>query len=158
MARKQKSFSDAIRLLKKSGLENSPTPNDYRTFDWEGLSSLESRISKIFAITKDFNVKPDYMLFFVMYDIENNKIRRYIVKYLERMGCVRVQKSIFLANLTIDVYEQIRKDLAEVNDCYENMDSILIVPISPEYISSMKVIGLSIDVDLISKNKNTLFF
>ena len=74
MARKQKSFSDAIKLLKKSGLENSPTPNDYRTFDWEGLSSLESRISRIFAIAKDFNVKPDYMLFFVMYDIENNKI------------------------------------------------------------------------------------
>lgn len=97
-------------------------------------------------------------LFFVMYDIENNKIRRYLVKYLEKHGCVRIQKSIFLANLSNSLYEQIKKDLAEVNECYENEDSILIVPISTDYLSAMKVIGQKIDVDIITKNKNTLFF
>ncbi|WP_249170570.1 hypothetical protein [Porphyromonas levii] len=48
--------------------------------------------------------------------------------------------------------------LAEVQACYDNEDSILIVPISTDYLQAMKVIGAAIDVDLILKRKNTLFF
>ena len=98
------------------------------------------------------------MLFFVMYDIESNRVRRQIVKYLERQGCTRVQKSIFLADLPISQYEQIKSDLAEVQACYENFDSILVVPISTDYLKAMKVIGQSINVDVITKSSNTLFF
>ena len=98
------------------------------------------------------------MLFFVMYDIESNRVRRQIVKYLERQGCTRVQKSIFLADLPISQYEQIKSDLAEVQACYENLDSILVVPISTDYLKAMKVIGQSINVDVITKSSNTLFF
>ncbi|MBQ3950872.1 MAG: CRISPR-associated endonuclease Cas2, partial [Bacteroidales bacterium] len=32
-----------------------------------------------------------------MYDIASNKVRRAVVKYLQRRGCHRVQRSIFLA-------------------------------------------------------------
>jgi len=42
-------------------------------------------------------VKTNDALQVVHYDIENNKIRNYIAKYLERKGCIRVQKSIFIA-------------------------------------------------------------
>ncbi len=93
-----------------------------------------------------------------MYDIESNRVRNQIVKYLIRTGCTRVQKSIFLADLPIAVYDEIRTNLTEVQQCYDNEDSILIVPISTDYLRSMKVIGQTLDVDLILKTKNTLFF
>ena len=98
------------------------------------------------------------MLFFVMYDIESNKVRRLVANYLQRKGCVRIQRSIFLADLDAKEYNTIRMDLTEVQSAYENEDSILIVPISSEYLRSMKIIGQKIELDIIMHNKNTLFF
>ena len=98
------------------------------------------------------------MLFFVMYDIESNKVRRHIAKYLIKKGCTRIQRSIFLADLSSVLYEEIKKDLAEVQAMYENTDSILIVPISVNYLESMKIIGQNLDIDIIAHKKNTLFF
>lgn len=98
------------------------------------------------------------MLFFVMYDIESNKVRYNVVKYLERMGCHRIQKSIFLADLDMDKYETIKRDLAEVQALYDNHDSIIICPVSSDLLKSMKVIGQSINLDIITHSKNTLFF
>jgi len=69
-----------------------------------------------------------------------------------------VQKSIFLADLPIVKYEQIKSDLTEVQACYENNDSILVVPISTDYLKAMKVIGQTINVDVITKTSSTLFF
>ena len=93
-----------------------------------------------------------------MYDIESDKVRHQVVKYLQRKGCTRVQRSIFLADLAMSEYDGIRKDLAEVQAAYENNDSILIVPISADYLRSMKVIGQKVELDVIMHNKNTLFF
>ena len=98
------------------------------------------------------------MLFFVMYDIEDNKVRTLVAHYLEKKGCMRIQKSIFLANMDAKVNEQIKKDLTDVQACYENHDSILIVPIPSDYLLTMKVIGKSIDEDIILGTKSTLFF
>ena len=61
-----------------------------------------------------------------MYDIESNKVRNQVAKYLLRKGCFRVQRSIFLADLNNQDYEQIRSDLSEVQACYDNHDSIMI--------------------------------
>lgn len=54
------------------------------------------------------------MLFFVMYDIESNKVRYQVSKYLIKKGCFRIQRSVFLAELSHEDYSQIRSDLAEV--------------------------------------------
>lgn len=93
-----------------------------------------------------------------MYDIESNKVRYNVVKYLERMGCFRIQKSIFLADLSIQKYETIKSDLAEVQSLYENHDSIIVCPVSSDLLQSMKVIGKHINLDVITRSKNTLFF
>ena len=98
------------------------------------------------------------MLFFVMYDIESNKVRAQIAKYLIRKGCTRIQRSIFLADLASSEYNTIRQDLAAVQAAYDNKDSILIVPISTDYLQAMKVIGQKIELDIIMHSKNTLFF
>ena len=74
------------------------------------------------------------------------------------MGCFRIQRSIFLADLTPERYEKIRAELTEVQSYYENEDSILIVPVSTDLLKSMRIIGKSLDVDIIMRTKNTLFF
>lgn len=143
--------------LRASGLGQAKPPN--RTIDGlDALPTLDTRLGLIFDIVSNKRRNAALMLFFVMYDIESNKVRRHVVKYLERQGCTRVQKSIFLADLPVANYEQIKSDLAEVQACYENNDSILVVPISTDYLKAMKVIGQSINVDVITKTSNTLFF
>ena len=62
------------------------------------------------------------------------------------------------ADLSSVVFDEIKKDLAEVQAMYENSDSILIVPISVNYLESMKIIGQNLDIDIIANKKNTLFF
>ena len=98
------------------------------------------------------------MLCFVMYDIESNKVRTQVAKYLLRKGCLRIQNSVFLADLTSEDYQRVRADLAQVQSYYDNNDSILVVPISTDYLQAMKIIGRSIDVDIILKSQSTLFF
>ena len=98
------------------------------------------------------------MLFFVMYDIESDKVRRLVCKYLIKAGCTRVQKSIFLADCPVETYNKIRSELAEVQAVYENEDSIIILPVTSDYLRMMKVIGKNVDVDVITHSKNTLFF
>ena len=150
-------YLQKLRKLKTSGLEHSPGLNGEAN-DLDALPTLEHRVSTILGIIKKREIIANDMLFFVMYDIESNKVRYNIVKYLERMGCFRIQKSIFLANLSMEKYEDIKHDLAEVQDLYENHDSIIVCPVSSDYLSSMKVIGQSINLDLITRSKNTLFF
>ncbi len=158
MAKKKEiGFVERMKKYSRAGMPRPPAPNrDVGNLD--ELSTLEERIERIFKIVKNNNRPANHMIFFVMYDIESTKVRNQIAKYLLREGCTRVQKSIFLADLPLATYDRMRSELAQVQECYENQDSILIVPISTDYLQSMKVIGKALDVDLILKNKNTLFF
>jgi CRISPR-associated protein Cas2 len=151
---KKLSFSEKMLKLYRSGLPREPVkpvPID------DDIPSIEVRVQKLLGLV---NNKHDnrHMLFFVMYDIENDKVRRQVVKYLQRKGCMRVQKSIFVADTEHKVYAEIKDDLAAVQACYENEDSILVLPISTDYLQAMRIIGKSIDIDIVLKNKNTLFF
>ncbi len=149
-------FTEKLRKIKKAGLEGSPPPGSRN--DPDGLEPLTERIKRILGIIKNFENSPDKMIYFVMYDIESNKVRTQVVKYLIKKGCTRVQKSIFLANTRREVFDEIRADLREVQACYENNDSILLVPVSTDEIKAMNMIGQNVDFDLILQNRNTLFF
>lgn len=155
--RKALTFVEKMQKFIHAGISGSAVPNRLEGHV-EDLSSLDERIKKVLGIVNRVNRPASNMLFFVMYDIESNKVRHQVVKYLQRKGCMRVQRSIFLADLSMSEYDSIRKDLAEVQAAYENNDSILIVPISADYLRSMKVIGQKIELDIIMHNKNTLFF
>jgi CRISPR-associated endonuclease Cas2 len=158
MPRKKKtlSFVEKMKKLQQSGLSENTSPN--RLLNDCELKNLELRIKNILQIVDNPKKKPNTMIFFVMYDIESNKVRRHIVKYLEKKGCTRVQRSIFLADADTAIYNEIKNDLAEVQACYDNNDSILVVPISPDYLRAMKIIGQSIDLDIITRSKTSLFF
>ena len=157
MAKKRIELTLPQRLakLKHAGIEGSKMIST-NSPEWEPMDSLEERVKQLLGIVS--NAKVTDMLFFVMYDIESNKVRQQIAKYLLKMGCFRIQRSIFLAELDSEKHERIRSDLTEVQSYYDNHDSILMVPVSTELIKSMKIIGKSIDVDIIMRTKNTLFF
>lgn len=146
----------ALAKLKHAHIDQSVVPNRDQV-KLDGLQTIDERINSIFKIVKSSN-NASNMLCFVMYDIASNKVRYQVVKYLEKMGCSRVQKSIFLGNITRENYEKIRKDLAEVQAAYDNEDSIFITPISVDLLSSMSIIGKQVDIDIITQSKNTLFF
>lgn len=132
--------------------------NVKRADEIDDLLTLEERLKLILDLLKKKEHQSSNMIFFVMYDIASNKVRRAVVKYLQRRGCHRVQRSIFLADVKPEVCNQIQQDLAAVQAMYDNKDSIFIVPLSVDYIRSMKVIGQNVDFDLILKTKNTIFF
>ena len=150
-------FPQKLAKLKHAGIQGSKMLSGDSS-DWEFLGGIDERIERVLGIISNPNRKITDMLFFVMYDIESNKVRYQVAKYLLRMGCFRIQRSIFLAELSSEKYERIRSDLTEVQSYYENQDSILIVPVSTDLLKSMKIIGKSIDVDIILRTKNTLFF
>lgn len=124
----------------------------------EGLESLEARASRILEITDQIKDRPGHMLFFVMYDIENDKVRKMVSRYLIRRGCTRIQRSVFLAEAPTDIFSSIKDDLTVVQAAYDNNDSIVVLPISTDYLRMMKIIGQKIDVDIITQSRNTLFF
>ena len=144
--------------MKNAGILESPNPASVRSCSLDECVSLDERIEMLFDIVNTPKRNPTDMLFFVMYDIESNKVRRQVVKYLEQKGCHRIQKSIFLADLPSSQYDMIRNDLTAVQACYDNEDSILVVPISTDYLRAMRIIGQNINLDVITRSKNTLFF
>ncbi len=151
------SFVQMMRKFNRAGIEGSPSPNR-RGCKIDDITSLEDRIDKLLGLVNQINRPSSNMIFFVMYDIENNKVRNHVAKYLLRQGCTRVQRSVFIADLPNSNYDSIRNDLTEVQAAYENNDSILIVPISTDYLTAMRVIGQTIEMDIITHKRNTLFF
>lgn len=150
------SLAAQAKKLLESGIGGSPKIENKEPSD--SLSPLEDRIKDLLGLTESRKKRQDRMLFFVMYDIESNKVRRLVCKYLIREGCSRVQRSIFLADLPIDTYARIKNDLTEIQTLYDNEDSIIVLPVSTDYLRMMKVIGKTVDVDIITHTKNTLFF
>ena len=150
-------YIEVLRKLARAGVAHSPEINR-QVGNIEGLPTLQQRVNHVLGIVNLPQRKPTNMLFFVMYDIESDKVRRHIAKYLERKGCTRVQRSIFLADLDTVDYQEIKPDLAEVQSLYDNHDSIIVCPISTDQLRAMRIIGQQIDVDIITHNRNTLFF
>lgn len=155
MRKKKKiSLQERLKLIKKAGIkEIAETKKNIET-----ITLLDERIKKILEITNEKNKNKLKMLFFVMYDIEDNKVRTEIAKFLERNGCVRVQKSIFFASADRSKYKELHTALREVQQSYQNNDSILFVPVSTDEVRSMKIIGKNTDFDIITGKTNTLFF
>lgn len=155
--RKKLTFAEKLRRIKNAGITRTE-PLNRKVEGIEQIPELNIRIRKVLNIFEEHPKQDNTMLYFVMYDIENDKIRTQVSKYLIRKGCTRIQKSIFLADTKRTTYDDIHQTLKEVQDVYDNHDSIFLVPISSDDLRSMKVIGENIDFDLTLGNKNTLFF
>lgn len=155
--RRELSFYERILKIRQAGLSDdsnlSFVPEDYE------LLPLVERLPLVDAILKKAVVKKiNTMYSFIMYDIENDKIRTHIAKYLIKKGCVRVQKSVYLSELKRKKFDEIYRTLQEINAMYDNYDSIFFIPIGEDVINTMKIVGKNIDFELIVNPGNTLFF
>lgn len=151
------SFPEMMLKFKRAGFSHKGAgTTSYQKIDL--LASLNERISCILEIQTRNHLEATKMLYFILYDIENNKVRTQIAKYLIKNGCLRVQKSVFFAESERAVFDQIHKDLRTIQELYDNNDSIFFIPVSADQLRSMKIVGQSIDFELITGSKTTLFF
>jgi len=119
---------------------------------------FDERAEEIKELFEKLKQKPkSEMIYFVMYDIENNRVRTKIAKYLEEKGLRRVQKSIFLGQTKRSEYHVIRTALTAIQESYENRDSIFMVPMPEDYLKSMYMIGEQVDFALTLHRSNTVF-
>lgn len=88
------------------------------------------------------------MLYWVMYDISDNKTRNSAVKACKNKGLYRVQKSIFLGQLNKNQKDELKIIMERLVD--EVTDSIYIFPTSTEYLYDTDIIGNGFDKELIS--------
>ena len=151
-------LSEQVAKLKTAMLKTSASPSEKKTSDEAEMEPLEVRVRRILGIIDKNKKEEGHMVFFVMYDIESNKVRALVHKYLKRMGCTPIQRSIFLADASMDIYRKIQSDLSEVQQAYDNNDSIIVLPVTTDYLHMMKIIGQKIEVDVITHSKSTLFF
>ena len=101
-------------------------------------------------------LSPTEMLCLISYDIEDNKVRRTIAKYLIRQGCTRVQKSVYMARLERKTYQDIAATLREIQEMYDNQDSILLMPVGEEQIQRLDVIGRNLQIEVLTRPGHTL--
>lgn len=149
------SFLKKMMAMKASGISEAPMRKP--ASDDEALMPLEERLRAILGIVK-MDRKTTEMVYFIMYDIENNKIRRWVSKFLEKKGFLRVQRSIFLARSERHDFDTIANTLREVNEVYDNDDSIILIPVSSDELRSINLIGKNVDVKSFREKPNALIF
>ena len=156
MAKRKEGMSlvELLRRMKKSGLETQLL-KERRSFD--GIADLPERVRAIEAHLSHYvSQKSLGMLFFVMYDIEDHKVRLHVSKYLIKQGCTRVQKSIFLGSADVKRYNKIADTLREVNEMYQNGDSIMVLPVTKDNMTQLSVIGKDLDYRMVVSPPNVL--
>jgi CRISPR-associated protein Cas2 len=154
--KKELSFFERIMKIRRAGLKDDSDLTFVKK-NYEILP-LKERLPLVDKILNNMKTKTaDMMYAFILYDIENNKIRTQIAKYLIKNNCHRVQKSVFLAELKRKKYHEIHQTLKEINAMYDNHDSIFFIPIGEDILNKMKIVGLNIDFELITKPGNTMF-
>lgn len=147
-------FSERLKKIKEAGLGQQPASQNIT----DPTEPLQERIKKMLNLLQTAPVKATHMTFLIMYDIEDNKVRTEVAKYLKQKGCIRIQKSVFMVSADHKMFEKIFTDLHEVQQYYENNDSIILVPFNTSDARSMKIIGKDVQIDTIINKPNTLFF
>ena len=96
------------------------------------------------------------MIVWVIYDIQNDKIRSKVAKICKKYGLYRVQKSVFLGTLE----NENEKDSLEIEitDLVDtDIDSVYIFPMSKRELKQTALIGQAFDKKLVSDEVKALF-
>jgi len=100
---------------------------------------------------------PRAMNCFIFYDIQNNRLRVKIAKYLLEKGCQRIQKSVYLANITKKVYNDIFETFQELEEVFDDLNSIFMVPIGEYHLAEMRMVGKDVDMEFSRSQKHVIF-
>lgn len=63
-----------------------------------------------------------------MYDIKDNKIRNKLIKFLRNLGFLRIQKSVFLGDISKNIFDILEDNISKIINIH--FDSIYIFSIS----------------------------
>jgi len=156
MPKPEITFPERLRRIRESGLQTAGAQAYMRESD-RLLPDLAERVRLIENfVRRQAENNQNGMLFFVMYDIEDHKVRRHLAKYLIKNGCMRMQKSVFIGNTAAKRYREIAETLEEVNSMYKNDDSILILPVTKESMVQLNVIGKDLNYKMVTTPPNIL--
>ncbi len=152
--KKEFNLAERLQKLLEAGISEPACPVP----EADRMLPLSERIQLMLNIVKAGPIKATEMTYLIMYDISNDKVRLQIAKYLEKQGCVRIQKSVFMVKTENPHFQTIHDTLSEVNSYYQNEDSIILVPVNATDVRSMKLIGKNVQIEAIVDKPNTLFF
>jgi CRISPR-associated protein Cas2 len=146
------------QFIAQMGLQTRFLPRHYEEGDRDDPElPLATRVDILLAYLAQNPIKnSNDMMFLVMYDISDNKVRLNVAKYLKKKGCVRMQKSVFLCSESRQTFKEMGEVLREINALYGNHDSIVLLPITQDTVSAMKLIGQNADFTMVIKPPNVL--
>ena len=94
------------------------------------------------------------MIVWFLYDIQNDKKRKEVIKIAQANGLIRVQKSVFVGDVNkrrIDLLTNASKKVID-----KNTDSIFIFPIAQDDYDKLVMIGRNFDRSFISNKKGAM--
>ena len=96
------------------------------------------------------------MKYIIAYDISKSKYRKELSDYLLSERFIRIQKSVFLGNISSNEVDRIMKNCNEFVE--DKKDSIFICPICIEDLEKSFFIGITFDMEDLDKFKNFIFY
>lgn len=95
------------------------------------------------------------MIAWVLYDIEDDRIRTKVAKYCKQAGLYRVQFSVFVGTLEINQKDTLQLQIEDLID--EETDSVYIFPMSKNELQQTVLLGKAFDKKLITDEVRALF-
>lgn len=95
------------------------------------------------------------MIAWVLYDIEDDKVRSKVAKFCKQTGLYRVQFSVFLGTLDKNQKDTLQLQIEELID--EDKDSVYIFPMSKNELQATVLLGKAFDKKLVTDEVKALF-
>ncbi len=95
------------------------------------------------------------MIVWVLYDIQDNRVRSKVAKICKRYGLYRVQKSVFLGTIEDTQREAMGLEIQELID--EHKDSVYIFPMNKSELKQTVLLGQAFDKKLVTDEVKALF-
>ena len=95
------------------------------------------------------------MIAWVMYDIEDDKVRSKVAKLCKQTGLYRVQFSVFLGSIDANQKDTLELQIGEKIDVEK--DSVYIFPMSKNELQATVLLGKAFDKKMITDEVKALF-
>lgn len=101
------------------------------------------------------NTNNHIMIAWVLYDIEDDKVRSKVAKLCKQAGLYRVQFSVFLGSIETNQKDTLELQIEELID--EDKDSVYIFPMSKSELKATALLGKAFDKKMITDEVKALF-
>lgn len=95
------------------------------------------------------------MIVWVLYDIEDDKVRSKVAKHCKQAGLYRVQFSVFLGSLEGNQKDTLELQIEELIDVEK--DSVYIFPMSKNELKATALLGKAFDKKMVTDEVKALF-